>query len=107
MITAFVSHFARIGLFFRDLSQVLWFFVSIWFFISPGAYPKIAIPQEYAWLYDLNPWATIFPAWREVFVIGEEPNLAVLGIWFVIFIPLALWGLQKINKSRTKYYRGF
>jgi lipopolysaccharide transport system permease protein len=107
MITAFVSHFARVGLFFRDLSQVLWFLLSIWFYLSPGVYPKILIPEQYTWLYELNPWASLFPAWREILVTGQQPNLLVLGIWFAIFVPIALLGLKKINKSRSKYYRGF
>jgi len=105
MITAITTHLAKFGLFYRDLSQVLWFVVAIWFFMSPGAYPKIAIPEQYLWLYDLNPWATIFPAWRDTLINGVQPDLSSLGIWFVIFIPLALWGLRSINKSRAKYYK--
>lgn len=105
MIVAIVTHLAKFGLFYRDISQVLWFFVAIWFFISPGAYPKIVIPEQYLWMYDLNPWATIFPAWRDSTIIGTQPNLLILGIWFAVFVPLALYGLRNINKSRGTFYR--
>lgn len=105
MTVTFVTHLAKWGLFYRDISQVLWFFTAIWFFVSPGAYPKIAIPADYLWIYDLNPWAIIFPAWRDALILGEQPNVLGLGILLLIFVPLALWGLWKINKSRGTYYR--
>jgi lipopolysaccharide transport system permease protein len=105
MNVAFVSNLGRIGLFYRDLSQILWLFVAIWFFVSPGAYPKIVIPQHFLWLYDLNPWATIFPAWRDSLIVGTQPDLVRIGIWFAIFFPLALIGLRKIVKSRAMYYK--
>jgi ABC-type polysaccharide/polyol phosphate export permease len=105
MTVTFVTHLSRWGLFYRDLSQVLWFFVAIWFFVSPGAYPKIAIPQDYMWLYDINPWATIFPAWRDSLIVGNQPDMMAIGVWLLIFVPLAFWGLWKINKSRGAFYR--
>ncbi len=105
MCVAFVSNLGRIGLFYRDLGQVLWLVVAIWFFISPGAYPKIVIPQQYLWLYDLNPWATIFPAWRDSLIVGVQPDLVRIGILFAVFIPIALIGLRKITKSRAAYYK--
>lgn len=105
MCIAFVSNLGRIGLFYRDLGQVLWLVVAIWFFVSPGAYPKIVIPQQYLWLYDLNPWATIFPAWRDSLIVGVQPDLIRIGIWFALFIPIALIGLRKIVKSRAAYYK--
>lgn len=105
MTITFVTHLAKAGLFYRDLSQVLWFFVAIWFFVSPGAYPRIAIPENYFWIYDLNPWAMIFPAWRDSLIIGTQPNLVGIGILIAIFVPLAFWGLWKLNKSRGSFYR--
>jgi lipopolysaccharide transport system permease protein len=105
MITGFVSFLAKYGVFFRDLGQIVWVGVAIWFYLSPGIYPENLIPDGYRWLYDMNPFATILPAWRQVLIEGTTPDLFKLGIWFLVFLPIALAGLRSVNNSRAEYFK--
>jgi ABC-type polysaccharide/polyol phosphate export permease len=105
MIVAFSSYLSKYGVLFKDLAQISWVFVAIWFYLSPGIYPERLIPDAYRWIYDLNPFATIFPAWRSVLIDGVQPDLVRLGIWFAVFLPLALVGLRSLNKSRAAFYK--
>lgn len=105
MIAGFVTYMSKYGLLFKDLVQISWVFVSIWFYLSPGIYPERLIPPDYMWLYNLNPFATIFPAWRNVLIDGTSPDLIKLGMWFLVFLPFALFGLRSIVKSRADFFK--
>ena len=95
MTIAISSIIARIGIFFRDISGVVGVLVHIWFYLSPGFYLRFVVPDEYRFFYDLNPFATIFPAWRDVLIYGNQPDLVSLGILFAIFLPIA----RSLSKS--------
>ncbi|MDE2590071.1 MAG: ABC transporter permease [Patescibacteria group bacterium] len=105
MIVGFVPYLAKYGVLFKDISQISWVFVSIWFYLSPGIYPEKLIPENFHWLYNMNPFATIFPAWRSILIDGTPPNMINLGIWFAVFIPIALFGLHTIKKSRAEFFK--
>jgi len=107
MIVGIVPHLAKLGIFFRDIGQVVNVIVGILFFISPIIYQKILVPEEYLIWYNLNPMATLLPAWRDVMINGVQPDLISLGIWFAVFLPLAFWGLNSVAKSRASYYKRF
>jgi len=40
---------------YRDVTYVIPFFVQIWMFVSPVAYPSSLVPARWRPLYDLNP----------------------------------------------------
>lgn len=105
MIVGFVTFLGKYGVLFKDLSQIAWVFVAIWFYMSPGIYPENLIPDNYRWLYDLNPFATIFPAWRDVLINGVQPDLFKIGLWLGVAIPFALIGLRMLTKSRAAFFK--
>lgn len=105
MTISLVTFFAKYGLLFRDLGQILWMFVQVWFFASPGIYSENLVPVNWQWLYQINPFATIFPAWRNILIYGTSPNLINIGIWFAVFVPLALLGLRSLQKGRGEFYK--
>ncbi len=96
---------ATIGAFYRDIGQVTWLITSIWFYLSPGIYPETLIPQTLRPIYDLNPFATILPAYRALLLEGSPPDLTRLLLWTVIFIPLMLVGLNMVESRRRRYYK--
>ena len=102
---AIATNVAKIGIFFRDISGVVSILVHIWFYLSPIIYLRFVVPDEYRFYYELNPFATIFPAWRDVLINGELPDLVGLGILFVIFLPLAFFGLRSIAINRAQYFK--
>jgi lipopolysaccharide transport system permease protein len=100
-----VSLIGRIGIFVRDLQQIVWVITSIWFYLSPGIYPVELVPSEFRQIYELNPFATILTAYRDVMIDGVQPDLLSLTIWFGIFIGLMYVGTSTIERARGKFYK--
>jgi ABC-type polysaccharide/polyol phosphate export permease len=105
MMIAIITNVAKFGIFVRDITQVVTVIVGILFFVSPIIYQKILVPPELRFWYDLNPLATLLPAWRDVLINGIQPDLTSLGLWFVFFLPLAFYGFRTLTSSRGEYYK--
>jgi lipopolysaccharide transport system permease protein len=99
------SILARVGVYIKDLGSAVWIFTSIWFYLSPGIYSESLVPQQLRVLYELNPWATIFPAYRAILIDGTAPDFTKLAIWLVIFSVMMIVGLRILSRNRGRIYK--
>lgn len=80
--------FAALGIYFRDLENILQFGLRLWFYLSPGLYSiEDRISERWVQIYMLNPFASLFESYKNVLVRGKPPN-AYIGIalfWAVAF----------------------
>jgi ABC-2 type transport system permease protein len=83
---------AALNIFFRDVQHVTAYAFQAWFFLSPGLYPVSAIPADYRSLYELNPYATILPAYHAILLDNSPPNWVGLGKCGVFSLALVLIG---------------
>ena len=72
------------------------FLTQVWMFASPIIYPSSLLPDEWRWLYDLNPMVTVVDGvrwaltggspltWREA-LSGTLVSLAMLVAGYVYF----------------------
>ena len=85
-----------LGVYFRDLENILRYSLRFWFYLSPGLYSvKDRIPVRFQSIYMLNPFAALFESYKNILVRGETPSnymsivvlisLAVLILGFIIF----------------------
>ena len=49
---------------YRDVRYAVPFFVQLWMFASPVAYPSSLVPERWQWLYGLNPMAGVIEGFR-------------------------------------------
>lgn len=71
---------AAIGVFVRDLGQVLTVVMQMLFFLTPICYPiEVIPPWARTWMM-LNPLVPIIEAMRAVVLRGELPSFAQLGV---------------------------
>lgn len=78
---------ATVGVYFRDLENILQFGLRMWFYLSPALYSVMdTVPTELRPLYMLNPFAALFESYKNVFVRGLPP----LGDYVLIAAALAL-----------------
>jgi len=56
--------FAALNVYYRDFTYVLPFVIQIWMYASPLAYSSKLIPQNWVWVYDLNPMVGIINGFR-------------------------------------------
>lgn len=103
LLTLGLSWFlAALGVFFRDMGQLIGFMLTVWFFTTPICYPENQLPANYAWLFEKNPMYVLVDSYRSVLLDGVAPNwppLVVLtGVSVILFLGGYAW-FYKWKKS--------
>jgi lipopolysaccharide transport system permease protein len=70
---------AALGVYLRDLGQVIGFLLTLWFFITPICYPETSLPPEAAGILSKNPVYVLVRAYRTMFLDGY--SLAWHSVW--------------------------
>jgi lipopolysaccharide transport system permease protein len=66
---------ATLGVFLRDIGQVVGVLVSILMFLSPVFFPLSATPNGLRWVLEINPLAIIIEQTRQVLILNIAPRL--------------------------------
>lgn len=93
---------ASLGVYFRDINQILGPIVMALLFLSPVFYPVSILPEPLRPFLFLNPLTFIIEQLREVLIWGRMPDWSGLGIYAIIAIAAAaagLWWFQKTRKG--------
>jgi len=69
-----------IGVYIKDVNQILSALISCMMFLSPIFYPASALPLGLQWVVQINPIATTIEHTRQVILIGESPEMGELII---------------------------
>jgi lipopolysaccharide transport system permease protein len=70
---------ATLGVYFRDLENIMQFGLRIWFYLSPALYSiNERIPAQLLPTYMLNPFAVLFNSYKNVLVLGIPPSEYIL-----------------------------
>jgi len=93
---------AALGVFMRDLGQVIGFLLTLWFFLTPICYPEESLPSEAMGLLSKNPLFLLVRGYRTILLESSAPAFAPLWkLWIVsaaIFILGHAW-FYKLRKS--------
>jgi lipopolysaccharide transport system permease protein len=72
---------AALGLFIRDLGQIIGFLLTLWFFLTPICYPETALPVWAARPMSWNPLFHLVRAYRAIYLEAVPPSpVALLGL---------------------------
>ncbi len=83
---------------YRDIGQLLPFFVQLWMFLSPVIYPTALLPDKYSFLYGLNPIVPVIDASRWAFAGGPPPVPWMVGVSCAsafVFLASGLWYFRR------------
>jgi lipopolysaccharide transport system permease protein len=94
---------AALGVYLRDLSQVVGFVALTLLFLSPVFYPASAVPPQWRFVMDLNPIATFIEMVRDALIFGRWPQPVTLAAMWVLALAVAWLGFYGFQRSR----RGF
>lgn len=92
---------AALGVYLRDLGQIIGFLLTLGFFLTPICYPAASLPAWALPVLQLNPMFTLVEGFRAILVRGEAPALLPLAaVWataLVIFLAghALFWRLRK------------
>jgi len=87
---------------YRDVRYALPFFIQLWMFATPIIYPSSLIPDEWRWLFRINPLTGIVEGYRSA-IFGKPFDLTGLGISIFITLVVLIYSAYTFRQME----RGF
>ncbi|MBI3666402.1 MAG: ABC transporter permease [Acidobacteria bacterium] len=94
---------AALGVFVRDLGQILGFLLTMWFFITPICYPEASLPAGWLWLFAQNPLCILVRGYRAIFLEAAAPDWGALGKLTAVSATVFLAGHAWFYKLRRSF----
>lgn len=94
---------ASLGVYIRDIGQVVSVTIPALMFLTPIFYPISSIPEELQFLYYFNPLGYVVEDVRRVLVWGELPHWEWLCYGMVIGIIMMMLGYVWFKKTRKGF----
>jgi lipopolysaccharide transport system permease protein len=94
---------AALGVFVRDLGQIIGFILTIWFFITPICYPESQLPAAAIAILSKNPIFTLVRFYREVFLEGHTPAASTLIKFWALSLVVFFAGYAWFYKLRRSF----
>lgn len=86
MISLFIGY---LNVFVRDIENILQHITRLWFYASPVIWEGGRLPDHYQWVVNMNPFAHIVTAYRDILMYKSIPQftgLLVIGIGSIIIL---------------------
>ncbi len=94
---------AALGVFVRDLGQIMGFLLTLWFFVTPICYPEASLPESALFILRKNPMFVLVRGYRAIFLENHPPELfPLLKLWAVAVIVFFL-GHAWFHKLRNTF----
>lgn len=93
---------ASLGVFLRDIGQIIGVVTTMMLFLAPVFYPLTAMPEKLQLVLHINPLTLPIEQTRAVIIFGQTPNWMSLAIYTVISFTvcwLGFWWFQKTRKG--------
>lgn len=91
-LTVTLSYFlAALNVTFRDTQHTLGILLNFLFYLTPIFYEIDSIPDQYWYIYGLNPMVHLVTCYRKILIWGTQPNwliLAIIAGITLIFLPV-------------------
>ena len=94
---------SALGVYFRDLPQIVSVYVLALMYISPLFFDVTAMPEKFRFLMNLSPLTVLINEGRKVMVWGQQPDFPLLATYTAIVSVVALVSFAIFQKLR----RGF
>lgn len=107
LVTFFLSYagaliFAPLNAIYRDIGMAMGYGIQLLMYLSPVIYPVSFLPEQYHWLFDFNPIATLLDWMRWALIGTELPTLRafiVLGVMVLICLMLGRTLFRKLEPT--------
>lgn len=95
--------FSSLGVFIRDVSQVITLLITALMFLAPIFYPISALPEQYQIFIKLNPLAPVIEQSRQILFWGIVPDLLEYFICLIVALAIAMIGFFWFQKTRKGF----
>ncbi len=94
---------SSLGVFLRDIGQIIGIVVTMIMFLSPIFYPLSAIPEKYVGFLSLNPIAPIIESVRGVLYYGESIKVEMYIVYLLFSLIVCVLGFLFFQKTRKGF----
>lgn len=94
---------ASLGVFLRDVGQIIGIAVQVLMFMTPIFYPASALPEQFQTVMFLNPMTTPIEMMRDVMYWGQVPSLQLWLVGTVASVTMAVLGFAWFQKTRKGF----
>ncbi|MBI5815416.1 MAG: ABC transporter permease [Nitrospinae bacterium] len=88
---------------FRDTQHILGNFVTFWFFLCPILYPISQTPQEWRFVFYLNPMALLSVCYQDIFINGNAPDPLFFAIPALTGAVITLIGFYQFDRYKETF----
>jgi lipopolysaccharide transport system permease protein len=88
---------------YRDVTQLLPFLSQLWMFGSPIIYPSTIVPDDFRWLYDLNPMVLVVDGFRWGFTGTPAPDLLTWSEGVIMAALLLVTGFLFFRRREATF----
>jgi len=94
---------SAVGVYLRDIGQILNVGVTALLFLSPIFYPVSAVPEKFRAMFQYNPLSYIVEDFRRVAIWGQMPHWGNWLLWSGIGLIFSLVGFYLFKKLRKGF----
>ncbi|MOA22388.1 Polysialic acid transport protein KpsM [compost metagenome] len=94
---------AALGVYLRDVTQVIGVVTTALMFISPIFYPATALPEEYQKYLFINPLTITIEQTRNVLYWAKSPDYSILAVYSLVSTMVAWCGFAWFQKTRKGF----
>lgn len=94
---------SAIGVYIRDVSQVVGVLVTVMMFMSPIFYPITVVPESFRKLMLFNPLTFMVEEARSVMIFGVNLNWSMYLIHFILSLIIAMVGFHFFMKTKKGF----
>jgi len=88
---------------YRDVGHAIPFLVQIWMFVSPIVYPLSLVPEQWRFLYSLNPMVGVIEGFRWALLGKEAPDPMVMAGSYVVLFVILMVGMVYFRQMERQF----
>jgi len=93
---------SALNVIYRDINYIIPFLTQFWLFVTPIAYPSSLVPEQWRWLYALNPMTGVVEGFRWA-LLGVDtapgPMLAVSTTISILVLISGLFYFRRMERT--------
>jgi len=94
---------AALGIFVRDLSAVMGFVLTLWFFMTPICYSEESLPAGAMKILSLNPIFVLVRGYRAIFLENRAPDFTPVALLWLGSVAVAILGHAWFHRLRRSF----
>jgi homopolymeric O-antigen transport system permease protein len=94
---------AALGVYLRDLGQMIGFLLTLWFFLTPICYPEASLPPSVQPILTLNPMYRFVSDYRLIFLEAHPPLLPAIARYWVYSAAVCIAGHAWFYRLRKTF----